>query len=229
LYSSGVLALFSLCLLATGVDELAQDPIYVEAQKLEGQFEYARAAALLEKVAKDPSLSAPARARALVELGDVRATILDSTGAEQAFTDAVNADPTVDVPSEVSPKVRDLFNAVKERTLAAASKAVAIPELVPAPAAPAPAAPPTPAHGDGLFIGGAVTASGGAVIALAGAGGWLYALSVLDEAKKQHFQSEAAALDDQSALEQGVSQVVVGVGALAVVAGGALLAVSAVE
>ena len=226
---------------------LETDPEFKKGQEQIEAFEYEKAAAVFEAVAKRPALPDADRAVALVWLGLACAELRDQARASVAFEDAVTADPLIVLPRDASPKIKALLEDARARV-----------RLRPKPAATT-TGPANGANGANGATGannannanGANGATGadhgsqpqgsslvpvaigalvvGAVVAVAGGVVWSLGLVLRQEAIDAPFQSDAAALRDQSVATQIGGQVATGVGVAALAVGGALFAVGEME
>lgn len=214
-------------LLAAALDA---DPEFTKALQHAEAFEYDKAAPLLQAIAARPGLAPVDRAQSLVWLGLVYAELRDEARAALAFEDAISADPLIVLPRDASPKTKALLEDARARVrLRSQASPTPTPTPTPTPApAPAPAAPPA-AGGSMLGPIGIGTMAVGGAVAVVGGVVWGVGLVLLSQAEAEPYQSEAAKLAEQSAAAQVGGQVTAGLGLAALVAGGAVFAVAAME
>ncbi|MFH1807350.1 MAG: hypothetical protein ABIJ09_01295 [Pseudomonadota bacterium] len=105
-------------------------------------MDYTRAEPLLGRAAADPALPRPDRSRAALLMGIIRLTLGEHDLAQRHFVEAVTLDPMLELPPDVSPKVRDLIEQARTRAAAApaspAQDPAPEPSLDTAPLAPQP-------------------------------------------------------------------------------------------
>lgn len=217
-------------LVAAGAMET--DPELKKGQDLMEAFEYEKAAVVFDALSKRPGLNNADKAVALVWLGLAAAELRDTARASVAFEEAVTNDPLISLPRDASPKIKTLLDDARARVRLKATVAKAADTPPPPNKAPddtPPETTPPPANGSFLMPVAIGTLVVGGVVAATGTGVWVYGLSLNQQAVEEPFQSRAAELRDQSIAAQVGGQVTLGIGALALLAGGALLAVSAME
>lgn len=212
------------------VGAIESDPELKHGQELMEAFEYEKAAVVFDTVAKRPNLTEPDKAVALVWLGLAAAEVRDTARASLAFEEAVIADPLISLPRDASPKIKTLLDDARARVRLKASTTTKPVETKPdvPPTEPPPTSPP-PAEGSALLPIAIGTLVVGGVVAVAGGAIWGYGLSLNQQAVEEPFQSKAAELRDQSIAAQLGGEVTLGIGALALIAGGALFAVDAMD
>ena len=204
--------------LAMAIDS---DPQFREAQKHVDAFEYDKAAALFEEIAKRSSLTGSDRAQVLIWLGLTYAELRDEARASIVFEDAVSADPLIVLPRDASPKIKSLLEDARARVRLRPKQQQPPPEEKKEPPPPPPPPPPEQSGGMGpVAIGTAIV---GGVVALAGGTTWGIGLALRQQAEEEPFQSEASKLRDQSLATQIGGQIATGVGAVALAVGVALL------
>lgn len=220
----------ALALFVAGAIE--SDPELKKGQELMEAFEYEKAAVVFDTVAKRPGLTDADKAVALVWLGLAAAELRDTARASVAFEEAVTADPLISLPRDASPKIKTLLDDARARVRLKASTSPKPPDATKPPDTPQDPPPPTgppPAEGSGLMPIAIGTLVVGGVVAVAGGAIWGVGLALNQQAVDEPFQSKAAELRDQSIAAQVGGQVTLGIGALALIAGGALLAVDSMD
>jgi hypothetical protein len=219
----------ALALFVAGAIE--SDPELKKGQELMEAFEYEKAAVVFDTVAKRPGLVDADKAVALVWLGLAAAELRDTARASVAFEEAVTADPLISLPRDASPKIKTLLDDARAR-VRLKSRTTKPPTEVKPPdnggGVVVPSEPPPPA-GSGMMPIAIGTLVVGGVVAVAGGAIWGLGLALNQQAVEEPFQSRAAELRDQSIAAQIGGEVTLGVGALAIIAGGALLAVDAMD
>jgi hypothetical protein len=212
------------------VGAIESDPELKKGQELMEAFEYEKAAVVFDAVSKRPGLVDADKAVALVWLGLAAAELRDTARASVAFEEAVTADPLISLPRDASPKIKTLLDDARARVrLKSTAKP---PEETKPPdntVEPPPPTGPPPSEGSGLMPVAIGTLVVGGVVAVAGGAIWGLGLALNQQAVDEPFQSRAAELRDQSIAAQIGGQVTLGVGALALIAGGALFAVDAMD
>lgn len=223
----------ALALLAAGaIGAIETDPELKSGQELMEAFEYEKAAVVFDNVAKRPGLSGPDRAVALVWLGLAAAELRDTARASVVFEEAVTADPLISLPRDASPKIKTLLDDARARVRlkGTASKATTTPDP-PQDPPPPPDQPPVgvpPGSGGGAGGSGILgpvaigTLVVGGVVVVAGAAIWGFGLTLHQQAVAEPFQSRAFELNEQSKAAQIGGEVTMGVGAVALLAGGVL-------
>lgn len=114
--------------------------LHKKARQRMATLDFDAALPLLQQALKNPNVPAPERAELLVDVGITDVNLGDNAGASQAFTQAVDADPTVHLPAGISPKIRLLFEQAQD----ARKPSPPPPPPEPQPVASAPIPPPPP-------------------------------------------------------------------------------------
>lgn len=227
-----------LFLLLVAAPPLADDATYQEGVRLFEEFEYERAVFRFEEALRDTSRSDADRATVLVRLGMTRAELRDDARAIESFEQALLLDPYVTLPSDASPKIRELLDEARKRVRDGRARpnddapAVAAPTPPPATTETAPAEPPvaptpiapTAVSDDGagapilLYAGGGLLAIG-AVVFIGAALAWGGGAGLALYASGLEFQSDAATYALPATVAQIGGQVALGVALLVVLAG----------
>ncbi len=223
---------------------LDNDPDFKKGQDQLETFDYEKATKTFDKLANRPGLAPGDKAVALVWLGLSYAELRDQAHASLAFEDAVTADPLIVLPRDASPKIKALLEDARARVRArphpteagtatppdgSTDSATTTGPNVTAPT-PSNGTPVTPEPAASALVPVAIgTAVVGGVVALGGGGVWAFGLALRQQAIDAKFQSDAANLRDQSIATQIGGQVAAGIGVAALVAGGAMFAVSTME
>lgn len=124
--------LVALVLLVPGVVLAAPAPadLQKKARARMKSLDFEAALPLLEQLRDLPTLDAPTRAQALVDLGITFVNLGRADDARKAFDDALEAHPEVPFPSGVPPKIRRLFDEAREARAARLRPAPPPPEKV---------------------------------------------------------------------------------------------------
>jgi hypothetical protein len=125
--------LFALAVLLVAGFE--SNPDLKKGQALIEEFEYEQAAVVFEALSKKPGLADRDRGVALVWLGLSLAELRQQSKAAAAFEDAVEANPSVSLPRDVSPKIKALLEDARGRVRARV-KATSPPPRPPKPKPP---------------------------------------------------------------------------------------------
>jgi len=223
-----------LFLLVVAAPPLADDATYQEGVRLFEEFEYERAVFRFEEALRDTTRSDADRATVLVRLGMTRAELRDDARAIESFEQALMLDPYVTLPSDASPKIRELLDEGRKRVRDGRARppddapAVASPTPAPAPVAPAPSttapASEPAAVDDGagaplLLYTGAGLLAVGAVVFVVAALAWGGGVGLALYASGLEFQSDAATYALPATVAQVGGQVALGVALLVVLAG----------
>lgn len=137
------------------------DPRLQEAYAMLTALEVERSVVLFDALLADPEISQGVRARAWLGQGLAQASLPDVEKARTAFAAALELEPSLHLPSDVSPKIAALFSEVK-----AARASVAVPPSKTTVAAQE--ARPAPGWNAWVtvgLLGGGVAAAAGAVAA----------------------------------------------------------------
>ncbi len=249
LYANGMFGLPATVLMFLAAT-LAGDASFDEGTRLYRSLEYEQAIFRFEEVAVRSTLAAPDKATALLWLGLSYAGTGDLDAARRNFADALRADRAVVLPSNVSPRIVELFTQEKNKLAADTGQTNTPPTGTPPTGTPPTGTPPTgtpptgtlptgtPAEigassGAGLnpvFVGGigAVAAGLGTLIV----GSVFTGLAINDYAiasDPQSFQTDAKAAADALNIELVVASVTVPVGLVLVGVGATLVALYAAE
>lgn len=235
----------------TGAPASAAPSLEADAEFKKGQaqveaFEYEKAAATFDAVSKRAGLTDGDRSLALVWLGLACAELRDQARASIAFEDAVTADPLIVLPRDASPKIKALLEDARARVrlrpkpavtvttapvdnhAATTSSGASTAATIPTATATSSVGPPTtsggPAQGSSLNALAIGTVVVGGVIALVGGSVWGLGLVLRQQAIDAPFQSDAAALRDESIATQVGGQIATGVGLVTLAAGGVMFA-----
>jgi tetratricopeptide (TPR) repeat protein len=211
---------------------LAEDPSFLEGQRLYRAFEYEQAIFRFQEIAVRPQVASDDRAEALVWLGLSYAGTGDLEAARRNFKDALTLHPSAGLPANASPRVKELFDEARA-SLAPANPSE--PKRDPVPSSTPPQGPPTPEQptaeaphdASPMLVPGAVLAGVGAV---ALAGGVVLALlassSYAEATDPSAFQDDAQAALDRTNTEVIAAGVMLPVGALLAGSGVAMIVVS---
>lgn len=201
---------------------LADDPAFVEGQRLYQESEYEQAVFRFQTAALVADRAAAERARALTWLGLAYAGAGDAEAARRAFEDALLLDPQATIPVEVSPKIEEEFEAVRA-ALAATPRAAPASAHPPAPPGPPRAAPES---GGPWVLAGSVGALGALCVAAgAVATGFAFAnKGIIDD--PETFQDDAARAQVERDAQVIAAAALFGAGAL-LLGGGAMVVLDA--
>jgi len=199
---------------------LADDPSFVEGQRLYQESEYEQAVFRFQTAALVADRPAGERASALMWLGLAYAGAGDSASARRAFEDALRLSPAATIPVEVSPKVEEDFLAVR------AALAEAPPRTPPPGAAStAPdARPDSPVRDAPWVLAGGIGALGALCVA---AGAVATGLAVVNKGiidDTETFQDDAARAQVDRDVQVAAAAALFGAGVLLLGGSGAVLA-----
>jgi tetratricopeptide (TPR) repeat protein len=244
--SSSALALTLLLGLSAAPPPLAEDPAYTTGLTLFEDFEYEKAVFRFQEALEVKDRSAADRATILIRLGMTWAELRRNDKATARFKEALLLDPLAALPPDASPKIKEMLDGARRQLREEASaapadpapadtgevlqpEALAAPEAAPDSKLPETAptdAPPEAAEAGGLpwlMISGGSVVGIGVVGALLGGALWAGGLGLRQVGSGQAFQSDAVALDLPARAGQIAGQVVLGVGVVALLAGGAVV------
>jgi tetratricopeptide (TPR) repeat protein len=225
---------------------LAEDPAYTTGLTLFEDFEYEKAVFRFQEALEVKDRSAADRATILIRLGMTWAELRRNDKATARFKEALLLDPLAALPPDASPKIKEMLDGARRQLREEASaapadpapadtgevlqpEALAAPEAAPDSKLPETAptdAPPEAAEAGGLpwlMISGGSVVGIGVVGALLGGALWAGGLGLRQVGSGQAFQSDAVALDLPARAGQIAGQVVLGVGVVALLAGGAVV------
>jgi hypothetical protein len=100
-------------LLVFAAAPLDEDPAFVEAQQLYRELEFERATIRFQETALSPGRSAEEQAQIFTWIGLCYAQLGDMDGARRALGDAVAKHPTVQLPPDAPPKLREMLEEVR--------------------------------------------------------------------------------------------------------------------
>jgi tetratricopeptide (TPR) repeat protein len=216
---------------------LAEDPAYTAGLALFEDFEYEKAVFRFQEALEVEDRSTADRATILIRLGMTWAELRRDDKAAARFKEALALDPLAALPADAAPKIKEMLDDARRqlREEQAATRVepepTPTPEPTPAPDSKLPdTAPlesvPEASHDGGLpwlMISGGAIVGVGVVGALLGGALWAGGLGLRQVGSTQAYQSDAVALDLPARAGQIGGQVVLGVGVLALLAGGAVV------
>lgn len=207
---------------------LAEDPVFLEGQRLYRDLEFDQAIFRFEEAARVIDREPKERARAFAWLGLAYAQVGDFDSARRAFRSAVLFDIETTLPEMAPPKVTEILEEERRERRAQAPATVAPGPKTPAPAqeaAPAPSDDASAGGGDALwwFAGGGVAAAGAtALVGSAVFGALSFSSLQVAEDPKQFQDVSKRALDDAN-LQLGVAASLAATGVVLTGAGAALI------
>lgn len=206
---------------------LTPDPTFEEGVRLYRESSYEQAIFRFEEIAVRPGLAPSDKATALMWLGLSYAGTGDLDAAKRSFRFALLADVTAAIPTETSPVIVEMVEAIRSELASAAAREPDATKRAPEPPAPAPSTPSSP---NIAVIGGGVAAGVGALAVISGGVLALIAADQLAQANDPDaFQDEAIVARDNAGATATAAVVVIPIGAVLGIAGGAVVVLNLAE